>query len=231
MTNWTTRLTDLIAPRTCLVCGRRLSVGEAWLCTICNLRLPRTNHQQEAYDNEMARMFWGRVPIERCGALFFYKSGSDVSQLIYNIKYGDRPDVAKVLGQMAAKEFQDSGFFEDINLIVPTPLSWHRRVQRGYNQSTLIAEGVHRITGIPVERHAVRRLHFQDSQTHRFRWERNDNVEGAFQLVRPQRLAGRHVLLVDDIATSGATLCACATEMMHAPNLKISILTLGFTKG
>lgn len=230
MISLVSRITDLIAPRLCMVCGQRLGAHEDTLCTVCSLHLPRTGYEADPYDNEMARIFWGRIPIERCGAWFFYKSGSAVSHLIYGIKYNDHPEAAQAMGKMVATEYAESGFFDGIDLIVPTPLSWRRRYQRGYNQSEEIAIGISRHTGIGIERRAVVRRYFHESQTHKQRWDRDENVSKAFALKRPERVAGRHLLLVDDVATTGATLCACAKALAQAGEVKVSILTLGYAR-
>lgn len=225
-----TRIVDLIAPRLCMMCGRRLAPGEDTLCSVCNLQLPRTGHQSDPYGNEMARMFWGRMPIERCGALFYYKGGSQASHIIYNIKYNDHPEAAEALGRMLAAEYAGCGFFEGIDLIVPLPLSRNRLRQRGYNQSRELAVGLHRATGIAMDSRVVSRVQFDESQTHKQRWDRAANVAHAFRLNHPEHVRGRHVLLVDDIATTGATLCACANTLAQAGDVRVSVFTLGYTR-
>lgn len=178
----------------------------------------------------MAHMFWGRIPIERCGALFFYKGGSGASQLVYDLKYNDSPDTAEALGAMLATEYGAASFFDGIDVIVPVPLSRDRIRERGYNQSVEIARGISHVTGIAVDAGAVGRMHFESSQTHKQRWDRNDNVAHVFRTIHPERLSHRHILLVDDVATTGATLCACAKEIEKAGDVTFSILTLGFVK-
>ena len=212
------------------MCGSRLSTGEHTLCSVCNASLPRTDYHAISADNDMARMFWGRIPIERCGALFFYKGGSAVSRLIYNLKYNDSPHIAQALGAMMAEEYMGGAFFDGIDLIVPVPLSRDRIRERGYNQSVEIARGISHITGIPVSSSAVERTQFEQSQTHKQRWDRNDNVAHVFHIVHPERLNASHILLVDDVATTGATLCACAQEILKAVPATFSVLTLGFVK-
>ena len=117
------RLLNLISPDACVVCGCRLGVEEEVMCTSCNLHLPRTFFAAQGLDNLMARRFWGRIPIERAAALFYYEAGSEVSRIIYQLKYNGRPDIGEVMGRMTAEEFAASGFFEGIDLIIPVPLA------------------------------------------------------------------------------------------------------------
>lgn len=224
------RIIDFIAPRKCTVCGCRLAIDERPLCSRCNVRMPRTGFAETPLDNEMARTFWARIKVERCAALFFYQPHSAVSNMIYNIKYRNRPDMAREMGRMAAGEFMSSGFFEGIDIIVPVPLAKKRLRQRGYNQSEEIACGVADVTGLRVSRNAVERVRNTESQTTKHRSQRNDNMKDAFLLRRADAVKGRHVLIIDDIVTTGSTICACGKELIKAGDVTISILSLGFTK-
>lgn len=230
MINLLARIHDTLFPRSCAMCGYRLGINEHTLCTVCNISLPRTDYAEAIDDNQMARMFWGLIPIKHCAALFFYKAGSEASQMVYNLKYNDSPETAEFLGAMLAEEYLSSGIFENIDVIVPVPLSRRRLRERGYNQSLYIARGISRITGIKVDGKAITRTRFQESQTHKQRWDRNANVDHAFRLNAPERMHGRHILLVDDVVTTGATLCACAKEIEKAGDTLFSILTLGYAK-
>ena len=224
------RLIQLVAPQPCLVCGARLAVGEEVVCTTCNLHLPRTYFAADDYDNIMARRFWGRIPIERAAALFYYEAGSEVSRIIHALKYHDQPEVGTFMGRMAAEEFAAEGFFEGVDLVVPVPLAPKRRRQRGYNQSEEIAKGVAEATGLPVVANAVERVVATETQTHKSLRQRMENVEGAFRLTGKADLHGAHVLVVDDVVTSGATVCSCVEAMMSAGELKVSVLSLGVVK-
>jgi ComF family protein len=224
------RLVDLIAPRACVVCGGRLGIHEFFICGSCNLQLPRTNYADNPYENDMARLFWGQLPVERCAALFFYQGGSGPSQILYELKYKNHPEIGEFFGRMIAEEWNDTGFFEGIDLIVPVPLAKERQRQRGYNQSLHIARGIGSVTRLPIVTNAVSREQFVESQTQKDRWQRNENVEGCFRLNDGSALKGRHVLLVDDVVTTGATICSCGREMLKAGDVRFSILTIGFAK-
>lgn len=224
------RLLDLIAPRLCVVCGRRLSLTEQVLCASCNVHLPRTGYQWNASDNVMARLFWGIVPVERAAALFYYEAGSRTANILYDLKYHDHPEIGVTMGQLVGREFSEAGFFDSIDLIVPVPLARQRQRHRGYNQSQCIAEGISRVTGLPVGNHVVYRTSFKQSQTRMGRWERQENVQGVFKLTDAPALQGHHILLVDDVVTTGATLTACAHELLTVGDVKLSFLSLGITK-
>lgn len=224
-------LLDLIAPRPCVMCGSRLAVDEPFVCRSCDDQLPRTHYDRKPYDNKMAQLFWGLMPIERAAAWFYYAPNTMTSQIIHDLKYHDRPDIGISMAQAMAHELKDSGFFHGIDLVVPIPLAKERLRKRGYNQSAMIARGISRETGIPVEEQAVRRLHFEQSQTQLDRWERLKNVEQQFSSPHPASWAGRHILLVDDVATTGATIIACAAALKpRENNIRFSVLTLGFTQ-
>ena len=224
------RLLDTVAPRLCEVCGKRLTVTEEALCAVCNLHLPRTGFQLTPLDNVMARLFWGRIPVERVAALFYYEAGAGASKLIYSLKYHDHREVGRVMGRMAAAELMPSGFFEGIDVLVPVPLSRRRQWQRGYNQSAELCRGLSEITGLSVETGAVCRKSFSKSQTRLGRWEREENVEGVFLLKDGSAVRGKHVLLVDDVVTTGATATACGRVLLEAGSVRLSIFSLSFTK-
>ena len=195
------RLLDLIAPRLCVVCGHRLTVTEETICSTCNLHLPRTDFHRNAYDNEMAKLFWHQIPIERATAFFYYEPHAQTANIIYELKYKNRPEIGSIVGRILAKEIQSSGFFDGIDGIVPVPLAKKRQRQRGYNQSEEIARGVS-----------------------------EENVEHVFELIDAEAVSNKHLLLIDDVVTTGATCIACAKALCQAGTVRISILSLGFAK-
>lgn len=224
------RLLNTVLPPMCEVCGTRLSPSEGGLCAACVMRLPRTGFALHPEDNDLAHLFWGRVDVERAASLVYYRPKSDTARLILSLKYDHKPTLCAELGRAMAAEFAAHGFFSGIDAIVPVPLTRMRRLQRGYNQSERIAQGVSSITGIPVETRAVRRTVFSTSQTQLDRWRRMDNVDGKFALADgAQSLAGKHILIVDDIITTGATVAACASALNVLPGVRISVASLGFT--
>jgi ComF family protein len=228
--NWITRILDFISPRQCVVCGQRLAPTERSLCSVCLLHLPRTTYQFTPDDNPMVQLFWHLTPIRHAAALLFYEPRSETARIVYDLKYHDHPEIGNVMGRMIAREFSEAGFFEGIDVIVPVPLSRSRQFWRGYNQSLELARGISNMTGIPVARNAIRRLRFNKTQTHLGHTDRRENVDGVFQLKDATLIEGRHVLLVDDVITTGATMTSCAQELLKANNVRLSLLSLGFVK-
>ena len=228
--NWITRILDFISPRLCVVCGHRLAPTERSLCSVCLFHLPRTDFHQKPLDNPMAQLFWGLAPIEKAAALFYYHPHSETAQLVYRLKYNNRPDIGEDMGRVMANELQATDFFSDIDVLLPVPLASKRLRQRGYNQSEQLAIGISDITHLPIVTKALRRKHFQQSQTTLNRWQRQENVEDTFWLKDGSLLQDKHVLLIDDICTTGATLISCANTLKDIEGIRISVLTLGFTK-
>lgn len=228
--NWITRILDFISPRQCVVCGERLAPTEHSLCSTCLLHLPRTTYQFTPHDNPMAQLFWHLSPVEQAAALIFYEPHSEVAQLIYDLKYHDRPDIGEDMGRLMAGEIQLARFFDGIDLLLPVPLSRKRLRQRGYNQSEQLAIGISDITHLPVVTKALRRTHFRQSQTQLSRRERQENVENLFELRNGSMLQDKHVLLIDDICTTGATLLACCDALKAVHGIRLSVLAFGFTK-
>lgn len=212
------------------MCGCRLAIGEDVICTSCNMDLPRTGYSRTPYDNEMARLFWGHIPMEKAAALFFYRPHSEASKIIYALKYREHPDIGEFMGRMAAMEFAANGFFDSVDIIVPIPLAKNRLRERGYNQSLEIARGVSDITHIPIVDKLIKRKPFTASQTEMHRWQRNENVKDVFILKNYALFSGKHILLVDDVVTTGATIISCANELRKSGGTKFSVLAIGFTK-
>lgn len=224
------RVLDLLSPRQCPGCGRRLSVTEKTVCNHCLQHAQPTHYLESPYDNMMARMFWGLVDIEKAVSLWYYEPQTELASLIHAIKYYDREDLAEDLGELLARKLLQTTFFDDIDVILPVPLSADRRRHRGYNQSECIAKGISKVVELPVYCEVLERVSFIGSQTQLNFIERRRNVEDAFRLHNEASVEGKHVLLVDDVMTTGATLLACATTLSTVPNVKISAVTLGFTK-
>lgn len=228
--NWITRFLDFISPRLCVVCGHRLAPTERSVCAVCQFHLPRTDFHQKPLDNQMAQLFWYLSPIQKAAALFYYHPHSETAQIVYRLKYNNRPDIGEDMGRVMASELQRSDFFSDIDILLPVPLSRRRLRQRGYNQSEMLATGVSDITHLPIVTKTLRRKEFQQSQTMLNRWQRQENVADTFELIDDSQLRNKHILLIDDVCTTGATLIACANAIKEVEGIHISVLTLCFTK-
>lgn len=221
-------------PRYCWICGRRLSIGESHLCSSCLLELPRTNYHVRP-DNAMEQLFWGSFDLVHATAFFYYHRGSATSEILYLLKYGHCPDIGKYMASVFAQEilFEEGrgacSFFQNIDYLIPVPLSEEKKKSRGYNQCDAICEGLSEVTHIPVCKDVVKRKVSNSTQTRKSRVERSLNVEQIFCVDQAKHvlLEGKHVLLVDDVCTTGATLKSMAQVLAAIPKIRISVLTLG----
>lgn len=219
-------LSPLLFPRRCLLCGSLLETGVEVLCLACNAGMPRTGYHLLP-DNRMERKLWFRLPLRRAAAGFFYERGSGFSHLIHRMKYNGRRDVCLAMGRMVAAELSAASFFDGMDLIVPVPLHRRKQRKRGYNQSTLIARGLSQVTGLPVLPTALMRVRDTPSQTlYLTPYQRWQNMAGSFRALHPDACAGRHILLVDDVFTTGATIVACADALAGVRGVTFSVLTL-----
>ena len=223
---WISDLIDLIFPRHCYVCGEVLSRTEKDMCLNCLYSLPKV---EEIHRNEIEKIFWGKIDVERATSYIYYRKSSPYNNLFHMAKYRNRPEVAERLARLAAEELEASGFFDGIDAIVPLPLSKKKERKRGYNQCDYIAAGLSRATGIPVIKGAVVRPTSNETQTHKNRDERWKNVEGIFALADASLIEGKHILLIDDILTTGATLANCASAIQLGCSCRTSIFTLAYT--
>lgn len=223
--DWLGSFLFLLFPRCCVVCGRPLAKGEECICTLCNIKLPRTNfHLQK--DNPIERRFWGLIPLERATSFFFYEKGSDFRSILHRLKYGGQKEIGAIMGRHMAAELLSSGFFQGMDVIIPIPLHKKKQQIRGYNQSEWIARGIAAVTGIPIDTESILRRKNTETQTQKSIFERRENVEGIFELQHSEPLIGKHVLIVDDVLTTGSTTVACASCLVDVEGIRISILTL-----
>lgn len=198
------------------------------------MNIPRTGFAAAPSDNDMKNMFLLQIPIERAAAFMRYMPGTDSARIVKTIKYSNGRNLAGKMGEIVAQEFlaEDKSFFEGIDVIIPTPLTIKRRRERGHNQAEEFAKGLAKETGIPMDSDSVRRVKFTVSQTALDRQERENNVKDAFRCIHPEKLKGKHILLVDDVVTTGATLLALAHSILKNTNdTTFSMLTIGIAGG
>jgi ComF family protein len=221
------RLLDIVAPRTCAICRRRLAPDEHSICTSCQMEMPLVDYSDNPYSNALARLLWFQIPhLEKAIALMRHEGGSRSLYPIYALKYYRQPQVGTALGIMLAQRYVPSGFFDDIDAIVPIPISPKRTRQRGYNQSDYIAYGISHVTRLPVISKAVKRTQFNRSQTGLNPQQRRANVANVFKLRRGRLIENLHILLVDDVITTGATMSACARVISAVPGVRISVASI-----
>lgn len=215
----------LIYPNTCLVCGEILVQGEEHICIKCLYKLPKTNyHLQE--ENQTEKKFWGKVKIEHATAFYSFQKGSSVQKLLHELKYKGKKEIGEVLGKHMAIDLMQCDKYEDIDLIVPVPLHKNRYNKRGYNQSEWIAKGLSAIMEKPIETESLVRLIENTTQTKKAVYERWENTQGIFEVSNSSAFENKHILLVDDVLTTGATLEACVEALLKTSGIKVSIVTL-----
>lgn len=226
---WSEAFVNLIFPNVCTVCHRTLVRGEKIMCLECRMGLPRTNLHLTQPNTIHERLFSIGHPIYRAASLFHYYRQNQYSRLILDTKYHGRPVVGRTLAAEHAKELMASGFFDDIDAVVPVPLHYFKRMRRGYNQAEIIASAISDKTGIPVYDALSARFHF--SQTRKNAHERLANARGVYTVRDSQIIDGRHILLVDDVITTGATLLSCMEAIyLKCPSTRISVYSLAITQ-
>lgn len=219
---------DFLYPRVCIICLKALVRGEEHICLSCLNGLPRTNyHKTDKHDLE--QRFWGIVPVERVCS-FFYFQNEGVRMLIHEIKYRGGKSCAARMGSCFASELKESAFLDDIDFLLPVPLHKKRMKERGYNQSSWIARGISEVTAIPVAEDILERVVYNTTQTKIPKEQRWDNVQSIFSLVNKEKIKDKHIVLIDDVLTTGATLIECAKELQKEPSVKVSILTLAVVR-
>jgi ComF family protein len=219
--------TGLLFPELCIACGNRLLSQEKYLCLDCWIDLPVTNFHFNR-DNKVAQLFWGRSVIENATSWFSYKKGSNYQQLIHYIKYKGLKELGTETGRKFATSLSVSDFIKGVDMVVPVPLHPKKKKKRGFNQSEYIARGMAEVLKIPLSVDNLHRIAFTSTQTNKNRFERWKNVEGIFGVHHPEEFTGNHLLLVDDVVTTGSTLEACAGHILTIPGTKVSIATLAF---
>lgn len=217
---------DLFFPNLCVVCKQRLSEGEQHICTDCLLLLPKTNFHLQP-DNRLEQFFAGRFPFQHIAAFAYFVKGGSIQHIIHELKYNRNPHIGRFIGELCGENIKNSDFISSIDMLVPVPLHPKRQKERGYNQSLEICKGISHITGIPINSDTLLRKVNNPSQTKNARFERWKNVEDIFHVVTPETFANKHILLVDDIITTGSTLESCAKEILECINSKISIYSVG----
>lgn len=212
-----------------MMCGRRLTLNEDGLCMHCDMELPRTYMAETPENNNLFNLIRGGVTIRKAGAFIYYIPHNDTANIVHTFKYFENPKAARIAGAMMGREMEV--FFEGIDCLVPIPITKKRMRERGYNQSEELTRGIQEITDIPIVTNALERTNFSISQTKLSEEERLKNIINVFHLTRhADKLAGKHILLVDDIITTGATISECAKELQKIEGTTISILAFGSSR-
>ncbi len=215
---------DFIFPRNCIICKRLLNDSEVVICVYCNYDIPRTNFHKDP-ENPVAQLFWGRIRIEYASAFFYFSKGSGYQKLIHFLKYEGMKDIGIEIGKIFGAELKGSGF-ETADFLVPVPLHKRKQRKRGYNQSEMIAKGMAISLGKAVFTDILTRMEFTETQTRKSRYDRFINVSGSFSVLNREKCKGYHILLIDDVVTTGSTLEACVEELINSGAARVSIAAL-----
>lgn len=226
---YTEDLINLLFPALCNGCGKLLYHGEQQICSQCLFDLPLTDfHLYE--DNPVAKQFWGRLPLNAAMAMLYFKKGTKVQNLMHSLKYKNQTDVGVKLGQLMGAKLKLAGNFCDVDVVVPVPLHQKKLKLRGYNQSEYIAKGLADEMGIKVSLDSLLRDKATESQTKKARYHRFENMQDVFGVSKLDELLDKHILLVDDVITTGATLEACGNVLLAHGIKKLSIAALAFAE-
>jgi ComF family protein len=222
-------LSDLFYPELCEACQRHLNKDETTLCLFCILKLPRTDFYAQP-ENKASQVFIGRLTIEHATSFVYFTKEGMVQELMHHFKYKGKKKIGKLFGNLLAAELSDVPWIKDIDVILPVPLHKTKEQLRGFNQAALFAAGLGGQLNIQVDTEKLIRTKFTDSQTTKSRQARLANVEDAFSIKDHEQLIGKHILLVDDVLTTGATLESCALKLLRVAGVKVSIATIALAK-
>ena len=220
---------SLVYPEICLVCSKSLFKHEKVICMKCYHHLPRARFADDPR-NPAAQVFWGRVPLEMVITGFLYNKGNAIQQLIHTFKYRGNKNIGIFLGGELGNEISGISAFDDISFILPVPLHPKKQKKRGFNQSEVIAKGIAAKINAEVNTNILFRKSFSASQTRKSKYERWENVESIFALKNEKTIENKHILLIDDVITTGATIEACVLCLLKTKGVRVSVVALAYTR-
>ncbi len=218
----------LVFPHVCEGCGSDLLDEGNLMCLHCLAALPQTAFHAHSH-NPIEKLFWGRLPIAQATSQYYYTKESLMQRLIHNFKYKGNKELGFYLGSLMGQQLAQTNRFLSIDALIPLPLFPSKEKRRGFNQSAVICEGIAQHLQKPVWKDVLIRTSYTETQTRKNRVDRWKNIEGRFELINKEKIEGKHILLVDDIITTGATLEAGGRELQSAGNSQLSIATLCFS--
>jgi len=221
-------LRSLLFPHYCFGCGTDALSYDTSLCVRCQLSLPETGFFQQI-DNPVASSFIGRIPIQQAGAGYYFTKDSLLQELLQQLKYKQQPAIGRLLGRSIGYMLAESTIYQDIDLLLPLPLNAKKMHLRGYNQAAEICKGIQEVWPKPVLTHVLERTLHTETQTNKNRLNRWQNMQGSFRVWDKAAIQGKHVLLVDDVMTTGATLEACGQAILSINDTQLSIATVAWT--
>lgn len=226
--NFLKELLNVFFPDLCLICDNNLTFNEETLCTFCRVDLPFTNFSSES-NNVAERTFYGRIKLEAVTSLLFYRKKGKTQQLIHQLKYKNQQKIGALTALMLAEELKNNPRFNDLDGVIIVPMHPKKERKRGYNQVTVFGKTLAKELKIPFIENILVKTSTTTSQTFKSRLQRFQDFEGKFHLTNITELENKHILLVDDVITTGATIESCAIELFKTKNIKISIATIAYT--
>jgi len=227
--SWLSRLSfdfiDLFYPSVCAACYTKLNKDEKEICLLCKKSLPKTDFHL-IDENPVKKLFWGRIPLHHATSYLYFTKHSKVQNLLHNIKYNGNKELAQTIGYMFGKELKNSVFYKDVDLIIPVPLHPKKLKKRGFNQSEYFGIGLSEAMEVPLSVNNLIRQTNSSTQTKKNRFQRWENVSEIFAIVEPDKIANRHLLLIDDVITTGATLEACYQALAKSGNIRLSMASI-----
>jgi ComF family protein len=220
-------LLHLVYPAVCAGCGHDLNTGDL-ICHECMSEMPTTNFYMQR-NNPVEKIFWGRIPVESAMAYAYFTKDSIIQNLLHGLKYKGRSDIGILMGKLIGAQLLSWLKDEKLNGLVPLPLHPRKQKLRGYNQAHVICEGISSVTGLPIFTDVVTRRKSTETQTRKARIDRWKNMETKFEVTKPDVITNRHVLLIDDVITTGATIEACGRELLAVPGVKLSVSAFAYT--
>jgi len=222
-------LVHFFYPHNCIGCGSDIIEKENFLCLECINDLPHTDFATHA-GNPVEKIFWGRIPVTFGMSEFYFSKDSIIQNCIHEFKYRGNKKLGLYLGKIIGRTMLSSNRFSNIDFLIPLPLFTEKEFKRGFNQSSILCCGINEVTNIPVITKNVIRIIHTETQTKKGRIQRWENVEKSFSVIEPEILRGKHILLVDDVITTGATIEACGREILKIHGLQLSVASLAISK-
>ncbi len=217
---------SLFYPKTCYACSLNLYKNESVICTSCLFKLPKTNYHLEK-DNPVCKIFWGKTLVEHATAYYFFSKTGKVQHLIHHLKYKKAKEVGVFIGEIMGKELLESEFYKTVDVIIPVPLHPKKEKKRGYNQAEIFAIGLSKSMNLPLNKTSLIRTYASESQTKKTRFKRWENVKEIFSVNNTDELKNKHILIVDDVVTTGATLESCINLLLNKiDGIKVSVAAI-----
>ena len=226
--NFLSNFFTLLYPESCPVCRNALLAGEKIICTLCLYKLPKTNFHLSD-QNPIQELFFGRIDIQHSGAYLNFRKGGGVQQLIHEFKYKSQLEIGQFLGENYGFDLMEALWIQSLDFVIPIPLHPDKLRKRGFNQSEIFASGIAKILDLPLGSEMLKRAKFSETQTKKSKYQRWENVKGIFEVTADEQLKDKHVLLVDDVITTGATMEAATQCLIEDAGARVSVVAMAFT--